>query len=75
MRCKICDRVAVDKGYCDLHIEAYINILEKYKVWKEAVDISWKDYLSEIIKNPLTGNWAKEVAEKLLKDGESVNGT
>lgn len=70
MRCKICDRNAVDKGYCDLHFEAYNNILEKYEVWRKAMDISWKDYLSELIKNPLTGDWAKEVAEKLLKDGE-----
>lgn len=65
----------MDRGYCDLHIEAYRNILGKYEVWKKAMDISWKDYLSELIKNPLTGNWAKEVAEKLLKDGEGINGT
>lgn len=70
LRCKICDRDAVDEGYCDLHFEAYNNILEKYEVWRKAMDISWKDYLSELIKNPLTGYWAKEVAEKLLKDGE-----
>jgi hypothetical protein len=29
--------------------------------------ISWKEYLSEIAKNPLTGEWAKEVAEHLVE--------
>ena len=45
-------------------------ITKKYESWKRALEISWKEYLSEIAKNPLTGEWAKEVAEYLAKSGE-----
>lgn len=32
------------------------------------MSVSWKEYLSEIAKNPLTGEWAKEVALYLLEE-------
>jgi len=69
MKCKICNREAVEK-YCELHERAYRNIVQKYDDWKRAIDISWKEYLNEILKNPYTGSWAKEVAERLMKDGD-----
>jgi adenylosuccinate synthase len=56
-------------------MRAYKSILKKYEVWKKALDISWKEYLSEIAKNPFTGEWAKEVAEHLIKSGEEQGGT
>ena len=74
MKCVICDREAVEKEYCELHIKAYQSIVKKYETWKKALEISWKDYLSEIVKNPFTGEWAKEVAEHLIKSGEKENG-
>ncbi|MEM3641801.1 MAG: hypothetical protein QXH37_07775 [Candidatus Bathyarchaeia archaeon] len=70
MQCKICNKEAVENNYCEVHARAYENILKKYDAWKRALEISWKEYLSEIVKNPLTGEWAKEVAEHLLKSGE-----
>jgi hypothetical protein len=51
-------------------MKAYESIVKKYDSWKRAMEISWKEYLSEIVKNPLTGEWAKEVAEHLIKSGE-----
>jgi hypothetical protein len=54
-------------------MKAYENIIKKYEVWKRALEISWKEYLSEIVKNPLTGEWVKEVAEHLSKSGENQN--
>jgi len=36
--------------------------------------ISWKEYLSEVAKNPLTGECAKEVAEYLIDNEEVKNG-
>ncbi|MFQ5836594.1 MAG: hypothetical protein ACE5HG_01950 [Candidatus Bathyarchaeia archaeon] len=69
MKCRICNREAVEK-YCELHEKAYRSIVQKYEDWKKAMDISWKEYLNEIVKNPYTGSWAKEVAEKLMKDGD-----
>jgi len=73
LKCKICGREAGENGYCELHMKAYANIVKKYEFWKRALEIPWKEYLSEIVKNPLTGEWAKEVAEYLIKSGEKQN--
>jgi hypothetical protein len=70
MKCSICDREAVEKRFCELHNKAYENIVKKYNLWKTALEISWKEYLREIAKNPLTGEWAREVAGHLIKSGE-----
>jgi hypothetical protein len=37
-------------------------------VWKKASDTVWIEYLVEIQKNSLTGEWAKEVAKYLIKE-------
>lgn len=66
MKCKICDKEAIEK-YCELHEKAYKKIIEKYDEWRKALDISWREYLNEIAKNPYTGFSAKEVAEQLMK--------
>jgi len=70
MKCAICRREAYERKYCEIHARAYRCIHEKYDVWKDALSVSWEEYLSEIIKNPYTGSWAKEVAEHLLKKAE-----
>ena len=75
LKCKACSREARENGYCELHMKAYENAIEKYKVWQKAMQISWKEYLSEIVKNPLTGEWAREVAESMIKSGEKQDGT
>ncbi|NWG11663.1 hypothetical protein HXY33_07990 [Candidatus Bathyarchaeota archaeon] len=54
-------------------MKAYESVDGKYKIWNKALEISWKEYLSEIVKNPFTGEWAKEVAEYLVKNGEERN--
>jgi hypothetical protein len=70
-KCKVCDREANEKGaYCELHAKAYENIVRKYEKWKNALDIAWEDYLNEVMKNSLTGVWAKEVARQLLSENE-----
>ena len=73
MNCKVCDRDATQSGYCELHAKAYESVVKKFDLWRIALEISWKEYLSEIAKNPLTGEWAKEVAEYLIKNGEKCN--
>lgn len=75
MKCAICSRKTDEESYCELHAKAYENINKKYDEWKKALEISWKEYLSEIVKNPLTGEWAKEVAEHLIKSGEKQSVT
>ena len=67
MKCKICSREAQNK-YCELHEKAYRSILERYEDWKKALDIGWKEYLDELVKNPYTGVWAKEVASVLISE-------
>lgn len=71
MKCAICDRMAGEEGYCELHTKACKSVNEKYHEWKKALEISWKEYLSKIIKNSLTGEWAREAAEYLVKSGET----
>jgi hypothetical protein len=51
-----------------LHLKAYENLQEKFLEWKKASNIEWENYLQEVAKNPLTGVWAKEVAESLLSE-------
>ncbi len=71
MKCHTCQRDTVKKGYCALHLKAYENIVKNYGLWKKALKISWKEYLSEIEQNSLTGEWAKEVASYLInKEGK-----
>ncbi len=70
MKCKICNREAVKEGYCQLHWKAYQNIVEKFSVWQKASGVTWNQYLDEIQKNSLTGEWAKEVSTHLI-EGES----
>jgi len=44
--------------------------MREFGTWKNAADMSWEQYLNEIVKNEFTGIWAKEVAEQLLKEKE-----
>jgi hypothetical protein len=70
LKCAICNNEAGENHYCELHTKAYESMTKKYESWKKALEISWEEYLREIAKNPLTGEWAKEVAEYLSKSGE-----
>ena len=68
MKCKICSKDVQENGFCMLHLKAYQNIIDKFDVWKKASDTLWMEYLVEIQKNSLTGEWAKEVAKYLIKE-------
>ncbi|MEM2103486.1 MAG: hypothetical protein QW717_01170 [Candidatus Bathyarchaeia archaeon] len=75
MKCPLCSKEVVKNGYCGLHAMVYKILVKKYAVWKKALGISWKEYLSKIAENPFTGEWAKEMAEYLVKSGETENDT
>jgi len=66
LECKICGKKTTNKDYCVLHEKAYRNLVEKFELWKKALNLSWKDYLNKIVNNSFTGIKAKEVAEALL---------
>jgi len=70
LKCKLCGKEATDKDYCSLHNKAHENVVSKYEGWQKALGSSWKEYLSEIATNPLTGELAKEMAEHMLRTGE-----
>jgi hypothetical protein len=74
LNCRICTRKPVKNGFCLLHLKAYENIVETYDMWTKALKISWREYLSEIEQNPLTGEWAKEVASYLMNNEGIRNG-
>jgi hypothetical protein len=65
VECQVCGKEILGTGYCSLHDKAHRNLVEKYERWKQALGISWEDYLVEVARNPLTGVRAKEVAEAL----------
>ena len=73
MKCKACSREAVEGDFCLFHSKACYNIVETYDCWQKALKISWKEYLSEIKRNPLTGEWAKEVTNYLISNEETKN--
>jgi hypothetical protein len=71
-KCKACNRKAEEEGnYCEFHAKAYEGLILEYDKWKRALDISWEKYLNEIVKNPLTGIWAKDVAKQLLVENRA----
>ena len=70
--CKACNREAKEGNYCELHAKAYESLVLNYNKWKRALGISWTYYLNEIIKNPLTGFWVKEVAQLMLMEARSA---
>ncbi len=68
-RCPICNRKTEGDPLCPYHQRAYLNLRERYDRWREAMEIGWEDYLREVAENPNTGEWAREVAQHLLKNG------
>ncbi|MCW4006926.1 MAG: hypothetical protein NWF04_10115 [Candidatus Bathyarchaeota archaeon] len=44
-----------------------------YRVWVLALESSWKEYLSQIAKHTLAGDWVKEVAKYLVENEEASN--
>jgi hypothetical protein len=73
LNCKACNREAGERDFCALHLKAYENIVKEYDFWRKGLKISWKEYLSKIEKNSLTGEWVKEVVKYLISNEEVKN--
>ncbi len=71
--CKVCGREAGANGFCAFHERAHVNIQRSFAAWKKGLNIPWKAYLREIKQNCLTGEWAKEVVEYLIREEEMGN--
>jgi DNA topoisomerase-1 len=68
MKCVVCGRKAEGR-FCELHYEAYRNLVKGYEAWKKAMRFLWKEYLASIQNNEFAGLWVKEVARYLLSSG------
>ena len=69
MRCKVCDSESTTEGFCEYHYKAKENLESKFELWREALNISWKEYLSQVAENSSAGDWVKEVSKYLIENG------
>lgn len=46
LNCQICDREAVEKDLCALHLKTSENIVNRYSAWRKALKTIWKEYLN-----------------------------
>jgi hypothetical protein len=76
MTCKICGRpVSGNDRFCRYHSIAYQNLKTGHKMWEQASEAQWDDYLSALHEIKETGKWVKEVIEYLMTQddrGESL---
>jgi hypothetical protein len=73
LKCAICKKESAKGKYCRLHQKAYENIARSYNKWRKALEVSWKEYLSQIADNPLTGEWTREVVQHVMKSEGQVD--
>lgn len=73
VKCVLCNKAVAKGVYCKQHLKAYENVVSSYVKWKNAMDLCWKEYLSHVAMNPLTGKWAKEVALHLIETGDQTD--
>lgn len=73
LKCKACTREVAKGDFCLMHSKAYSNLVDTYDCWRRALKISWREYLSEIAINPLTGEWVKEVTSYLITNEGTIN--
>ncbi len=64
-KCSICNEPTENNQFCEIHQAAYNKLHEEYNKWKKAVEITWEDYLDELIKNQYTGKAIKEIIDYL----------
>ncbi|MHA2407897.1 MAG: hypothetical protein ACXACA_05960 [Candidatus Ranarchaeia archaeon] len=72
MKCVVCDHPATNASWCQRHAVAVRNLAKYYTNWVTAYgELSWKDYLDQIIINKNTGSWVLEVA-KTFPSSDSI---
>ena len=54
-----------------MHLKAHGNLVNRYELWRKALKISWKEYLSQIAESSSAGDWVREVAKYLIENGET----
>ncbi|RLG77521.1 MAG: DNA topoisomerase I [Thermoprotei archaeon] len=76
-KCLICGEVCAYNPvagsnicFCEFHGTAYKHIVEKYREWREALGVSFTEYLKELLRIKLTGRFVKEVANAIVNRSE-----
>ncbi len=68
-KCVVCGFFSEGR-LCFRHRLAAKSLLEAYSFWRDALGVSFRDYLQQILRRSETGRWAKELAEYVLKTGD-----
>jgi len=55
-----------------MYLEAYQKSSGELGTGHNASELFWAEYLTEIQKNSLTGEWAKEVIKHSIEDGNGI---
>ena len=70
--CRICGRRREEASeYCSYHSKADANLRDAFERWRQALEMDWPTFLREVAENPATGDWVKEAAEYLIREGAS----
>lgn len=67
-RCVICPRPRMEGSQlCRYHQQAHDRLMKAFISWRAALEVDWRGFLEEVLKLPELGEWAKDVAENLLR--------
>ena len=65
--CLICSRTTSSK-YCGYHSKSFDKLASGYESWKRALgEISWEDYLRNLLELQETGSYIRDIVEKELQ--------
>ena len=71
-KCSLCWRAAsqsLSEGVklCDIHMKAYLNLINMYKEWKKQLNLSFNEYITKLRKLSSVGRIVKDVIELIVK--------
>lgn len=70
--CPICERQTnAQSKFCEYHQVALHNLRENYEKWQYALDISWDEYLVNILNVEGLGEWVQEVVVHIMSENYS----
>ncbi|MEM0097721.1 MAG: hypothetical protein QXH39_02110 [Conexivisphaerales archaeon] len=72
MNCIVCGFYANGNKLCFKHAAAAKSLKENYNVWKSAFNVSFEEYLYDILKDKGTGSWVGDVARYIIESGDTT---
>lgn len=68
--CRVCEREKQGNlVYCEHHQAVYNNLKKSYPRWRQALGLSWTEYLEKVEKVSGTGIWVREVVKDIFSGG------